>query len=54
MSERKTISYLSFRALGNLTDDEKNREIWAAKQHLSAIKQAVLNVLANNNIVIKQ
>lgn len=45
---------VSFRALGNLNDDEKDREIWAAKQHLSVIKQAVLNVLANNNIVIIQ
>lgn len=45
---------VSFRALGNFTDEEKDREIWAAKQHLSAIKQAVLNDLANNNIVIIQ
>ena len=45
---------VSLRSLGNLTDDEKDREIRAAKQHLSAIKQVVLNVLANNNIVIIQ
>lgn len=44
----------SFRALPNLTDEEKDREIKAAKQHLGAIKQAVLKVLANNNIVIIQ
>lgn len=43
---------VSFRALPNLTDEEKDGEIKAAKHHLSAIKQAVLNVLANNNIVI--
>ena len=45
---------VSFRAFGNLTDDEKEREIRTAKQHLSVIKQIVLNVLANNNIAIIQ
>ncbi len=45
---------VSFRALPNLTDEEKDREIKAAKAHLSAIKQFVLNVLTNNNIVIIQ
>lgn len=45
---------VSLRALPNLTDEEKDREIKAAKQHLSAIKHAVLKVLANNNIVIIQ
>ena len=45
---------VSFRALPNLTDEEKDGEIKAAKQHLSVIKQAVLKVLANNNIVIIQ
>ena len=45
---------VSFRALGNLTDEDKDREIRAAKQHLSAINQIVLNVLANSNIVIIQ
>jgi len=43
---------VSFRALPNLTDDVKDKEIRTAKQHLSTLKQAVLNVLANNNIVI--
>jgi len=45
---------VSFRAFRNLTDDEKDREIRTAKQQLSTIKQTVLNVLANNNIVIIQ
>ena len=45
---------VSFRVLPNLTDEEKDREIKAAKQHLGAVKQAVLKVLANNNIVIIQ
>lgn len=45
---------VSFMALPNLTDEEKDREIKAAKQHLGSIKQAVLNVQANNNIVIIQ
>ena len=43
---------VSFRALPNLTDEEKDREINAAKHYLNTIKQFVLNVLANNNIVI--
>lgn len=45
---------VSFRALPNLTDEEMDREIKAAKLHLGSIKQDVLNVLANNNIVIIQ
>ena len=45
---------VSFRAFRNLTDDKKDREIRTAKQQLSASKQTVLNVLANNNIVIIQ
>jgi hypothetical protein len=43
---------VSFRALPNLNDEEKDREIKAAKQYLSAIKLAVFNVLANNNTLI--
>ena len=43
---------VSFRALRNLTDEEKDREIKAAKHYLNSIKQFVLNILANNNIVI--
>ena len=43
---------VSFRALPNLTDEEKDREIKVVKQHLSPIKQAVLNILEYNNIVI--
>ena len=43
---------VSFRALPNLTDDVRDKEIRAAKIQLSSIKQAVLNVLANHNIVI--
>ena len=43
---------VSFRALANLTNEEKDKEIRVAKQHLISIKQAVLNVLANNNIAI--
>lgn len=43
---------VSFRVLHNLTDEEKDREIRASKQHLSSIKQTVLNALTNNNIVI--
>lgn len=43
---------VSFRALPNLIDGEKDREIKAAKYHLSAIKQVVINVLANNNRLI--
>lgn len=35
-----------------MTDEERDREIKAAKQHLSDIKQVVLNFLANNSIVI--
>ena len=45
---------VSFRAFPNMTDEEMDREIKAAKQHLGSIKQAALNVLANNNIVIIQ
>ena len=43
---------VSFRALPNLTDEEKDGEIRASKQHLSSIKQTVLKVLANNNMLI--
>lgn len=43
---------VTFRSLSNLTDEVKDREIKALKQQLSAIKQFVLKVLANNNIVI--
>lgn len=43
---------VSFRALPNLTDEDKDREIKDAKQHLSSIKQTVLKVLAYNDIVI--
>lgn len=45
---------VSFRVLTNLIDEEKDREIKAAKQHLSTIKQTVLNAIVNNNIVIIQ
>lgn len=45
---------VSFRALPNLADEEKDREIKVAKQHLNSIKQAILTVLANNNIVLIQ
>lgn len=45
---------VSFRALPNLTDEEKDREIKVAKQQLSSIKQAVLNILEKNDIVIIQ
>ena len=45
---------MSYRALPNLTDEEKDKEISVAKLHLSLIKQVVLDVLANNNIVIIQ
>lgn len=44
----------SFRMLPNMTDGEKDREIKAVKQQLGSIKQTVLNILTNNNIVIKQ
>jgi DNA-binding SARP family transcriptional activator len=44
----------SFRAFPNVTDEEKDKEIRVAKLHLSTLKQTVLNVLANNNIVIIQ
>lgn len=43
---------MSFRALPNLTGEEKDREIKAVKQHLNAIKQTVLDVLANHNAEI--
>ena len=43
---------VSLRKLPDLTDLEKDNEIMAAKQHLSEIKQFVLNALANNRIVI--
>lgn len=43
---------VSFRALPNLTDEEKDREINAAKLQLSYVKQFVLNVLVSNNIVV--
>jgi hypothetical protein len=43
---------VSFRALPNVIDEEKDREIRAAKQYLSLIKQTVLNVLVNNQIEI--
>lgn len=42
----------SFRALPNMTDEEKDKEISSSKRYLSDIKQFVLNVLINNNIVI--
>ena len=45
---------VSFRALPNLTDEEKDKEIMSAKQHLSSIKQMVLSFLSNNNILIIQ
>lgn len=45
---------VSFWALPNLTDEEKDREIKVAKQHLFQIKQIVLKVLVNNSIVIIQ
>lgn len=45
---------VSFRALSNLTDGEKDREIKAVKQQLDSIKQTVLNILTNNNILIIQ
>ncbi len=45
---------VSLRTLPNLTDEDKDRQIRAAKQYLNPIKQAVLNVLANNNIEIIQ
>ena len=45
---------VSFRAVPNLTDEEKDREIKAAERQLDSIKQVVLNVLANNGIVIMQ
>ncbi len=35
-------------------DEEKGKEIKAAKQYLSAIKQAELDEFAKNNIVIIQ
>ena len=44
----------SFRALPNLPDAVKDHEIGAVKQQLSSIKQFVLDILANNNIVILQ
>ncbi len=43
---------VSLRKLPDITDIEKDNEIKAAKQHLSDIKQFVLNALANNRIVI--
>ena len=43
---------VSFRTIQNLTPEVKDREINALKQQLSTIKQIVLNVLANNKIVI--
>ena len=45
---------VSVRALPNLTDEEKDREIKEAEQHLDGIKLNVLNFLANNNIMIIQ
>lgn len=45
---------VSFRALPGLTDDVKDKEIRTAKLYLSTIKKAVLNILANNNIMIMQ
>jgi len=45
---------MSLRVLPYMNDEEKNREINVAKLHLIAIKQTVLNILANNNIVIIQ
>lgn len=45
---------VSFRAILNLTDEEKDREIQSAKQQLGSIKQMVLSFLENNNIVIIQ
>ena len=44
--------FVSFKVFLNVEDEEKDRELRAAKQHLSAIKQAVFNVLVNNKIVI--
>lgn len=44
----------SFRMHPNLTDGEKDREIKAVKQQLDSIKQTVLNILTNNNILIIQ
>lgn len=43
---------VSLRTLPNMTDEEKDREIDAVRQHLEAIKQIVLNVLASNKIEI--
>ena len=43
---------VTFRAQPNLSDEEKDEEIKAARQHLSSIKHTVLSVLASNNIVI--
>lgn len=45
---------VSIRSHPNLTDEEKDCEIKAAKQHLSSIKLKVLDVLENNNIEIVQ
>ena len=45
-------AYVTFRALPNLTDEEKDKEIDAARQHLNTIKQMVLRVLVNNKIEI--
>lgn len=44
----------SFRAVPDLTDEEKDREIKAAEQQVDSIKQVVLNVLVNNGIVVIQ
>lgn len=43
---------MSFSAITDLTDEEKDREIKSARKHLSSIKKFVLNVLTNNHIVI--
>lgn len=43
---------MSLRLLPYMNDEEKDREINAAKAHLITIKQTVLNILADNNIMI--
>ncbi len=45
---------VTFRTLPNLTDEEKDKEIKAARQQLNTIKQMVLSMLASNNIEIIQ
>lgn len=45
---------VTFRSLSNLTDEDKDREIKAARLHLTDLKQVVLSILAKNDVVILQ